>query len=64
VAGSSRPPAWLFDPQTSGGLLGAVRPDRVADTLERLRQRGYREAAVIGEIIAAAAKGPSSIVLR
>jgi selenide,water dikinase len=59
-----RPPAWLFDPQTSGGLLGAVRPDRVADTLSRLRQRGYRDAAAIGEVISATGKGTSSIVLR
>jgi selenide,water dikinase len=44
-------PAWLFDPQTSGGLLGAVAEPLVAGTLERLRQAGCAEAAVIGEVI-------------
>jgi selenide,water dikinase len=44
------PPAWLFDPQTSGGLLGAVPADAVAQTLDALRQAGYPDASVIGEV--------------
>jgi selenide,water dikinase len=52
VEGLSAPPDWLFDPQTSGGLLGAVGADSVVQTLERLVQTGYNDAAVIGEVIA------------
>jgi selenide,water dikinase len=44
-------PAWLFDPQTSGGLLAAVPAELVGPTLDRLRQAGCAEAAVIGEVI-------------
>ena len=51
-------PAWLFDPQTSGGLLGAVRPEAVATTLDRLREAGYPDAAVIGEVEATTGGGP------
>ena len=43
--------AWLFDPQTSGGLLGAVRPELVGPTLERLHRDGYAEAAAVGEVV-------------
>ncbi len=57
AAGSSRgasptePPAWLFDPQTSGGLLGAVRQEQADETIARLRQAGYQCAAVIGDVV-------------
>src|SRR5205814_2349671 len=44
VDGPAPSAAWLYDPQTSGGLLGAVRPDSVTPTLERLREAGYQEA--------------------
>lgn len=40
----------FFDPQTSGGLLAAVSPDRAALLLEAMCSRGVRHAAVIGEI--------------
>jgi selenide,water dikinase len=49
----SSPLAWLFDPQTSGGLLAGVRPERADDVLRRLRESGLLEAAVIGEVVAA-----------
>jgi selenide,water dikinase len=52
VEGLSPQPAWLFDPQTSGGLLGAVKPDRVRETLAQLHAAGFANAAVIGEVIA------------
>ena len=45
------PPVWLFDPQTSGGLLGAVRPEIAAAVLEELHRRGLRRAAVIGHVL-------------
>ena len=45
-------PEWLFDPQTSGGLLAAVKPERAGAVLQRLREAGCN-AAMIGEIIPA-----------
>jgi len=44
-------PEWLFDPQTSGGLLAAVNPGVLTQTLEQLHQAGYREAAAIGRVV-------------
>ena len=42
---------FLFDPQTSGGLLIAL-PRREGDKLlRRLQEKGIREAAIIGEVI-------------
>ncbi len=40
----------LFDPQTAGGMLISVAPDRAGDLLERLRQN-YAYAAVIGRLL-------------
>jgi len=40
----------LFDPQTSGGLLIGVDPDRAGDLVAELRDKGIEEAAVIGEV--------------
>lgn len=40
----------LFDPQTSGGLLMAVRPDQAADLLKELRDSGH-PARIVGEIL-------------
>ena len=42
----------LFDPQTSGGLLLSVPPDRAGDLVEALRRRGDPESSVIGETAA------------
>lgn len=64
VHGSAAAPAWLFDPQTSGGLLGAVEPGRVGQTLDLLRQAGYRDAAVIGAVMAAEVGPVPRIVLE
>jgi selenide,water dikinase len=41
----------LFDPQTSGGLLIAVAPERLEDLTGRLAAGGD-QAAVIGEVFA------------
>lgn len=45
-------PDWrrglLCDPQTSGGLLVAVRPDRADDVVARCRAAGFAQAAVVG----------------
>ena len=36
----------LFDPQTGGGLLAAVAPDRADMLIEELKAAGYRAASV------------------
>ena len=45
-------PDWarglLCDPQTSGGLLVAVRADRASDVVDRCRAAGFGQAAIIG----------------
>jgi selenide,water dikinase len=39
----------LFDPQTSGGLLAAVRADRAADAVHELRRAGV-ESRIVGSV--------------
>jgi selenide,water dikinase len=51
----------LYDPQTSGGLLIAVRKPRAAALLAALRDKGVPSAAVIGRVTRTA---PPRIVLR
>ncbi len=53
----------LFDPQTSGGLLIAIAPGRAAALCEALRQHGYAQAQVIGEVTAPAAGGAAGVRL-
>jgi selenide, water dikinase len=52
IHGPLRLAEWLFDPQTSGGLLAAVKPERAGAVLQRLREASCN-AAAIGEIIPA-----------
>jgi selenide,water dikinase len=63
VQASSPLPAWLFDPQTSGGLLGAVREEAAAQTLKQLHEAGLCQAAVIGRVIPLEADGAVVISL-
>lgn len=42
----------LFDPQTSGGLLICVAEDAGEGLLERLREKGSDQAAIIGRVVA------------
>jgi len=41
----------LFDPQTSGGLLISVKRERAADLLQELKEKGIKDAAIIGEVL-------------
>ena len=61
---NNRPQAEvLFDPQTSGGLLMAV-PMTVAATIkDKLREAGYAEAAVIGEISARSVGATEAVLI-
>lgn len=48
-------PDWIsdvfFDPQTSGGLLISVSPQKVENLLDGLYGAGYTQAAVVGSVI-------------
>jgi selenide,water dikinase len=52
---------WLFDPQTSGGLLGGVDHRHVDAVIGALKDAGYAEAGCIGEVREPAAEGDSQI---
>ncbi|MEN6560548.1 MAG: selenide, water dikinase SelD [Acidobacteriota bacterium] len=64
AGGANRPgedlETLLYDPQTSGGLLIAVRKSRAAALVAALRAGGAPAAAVIGRVVR---KGPARIVL-
>lgn len=51
IHGTDSPPDWLFDPQTSGGLLAAVSASVAAEVLETLHRFGLSRAAIIGEVL-------------
>jgi selenide,water dikinase len=42
----------LFDPQTSGGLIICVAPQKAEDLLKALKAKGIGSAAIVGEVIA------------
>ncbi len=47
----------LFDPQTSGGLLLSLPAERAGDLVQRLKEAGVQDAAVVGEVIASEEPG-------
>jgi selenide,water dikinase len=51
----------LYDPQTSGGLLIAVRESKAAALLAALHKKGVAAAAPIGRVTR---RGPARIILR
>ena len=53
---------YVFDPQTSGGLLVSIAPDRVDRLVAELRSRGAGAAAIVGRV--GARQGPVAVVLR
>jgi selenide,water dikinase len=63
VQGTAVLPAWLFDPQTSGGLLAGVKAEAVAPMLRELHRAEYEQAAVIGTVIPTEADQPPVIYL-
>jgi selenide,water dikinase len=52
---SERWRALVLDPQTSGGLLIAINPDRADRLMARLKDDGITDAAICGEVFATAA---------
>jgi selenide,water dikinase len=45
-------PAWLFDPQTAGGLLAGIKREQAEIVLREIRAAGCPEAAYVGEVVA------------
>ena len=41
----------LFDPQTAGGLLASVPADRVDECICKLKELGYPDTTVIGQVV-------------
>jgi selenide,water dikinase len=50
----------LFDPQTAGGMLISIDPERASDLLARLREN-YSQADMIGRVLE---RGAHSITVR
>ena len=53
---------YAFDPQTSGGLLVSIAPERVDRFVSELKSRGARAAAIVGRVVSR--QGPVAVVLR
>ena len=51
----------FYDPQTSGGLLIVVKENKADELISRLKDKGIRNAAIIGKIIS---KSKGNILLK
>jgi selenide,water dikinase len=56
--------ALLNDPQTSGGLLVACSAEVVDEVMAIFHAQGFRQAAVIGEMVEIGGAGAAKLVLR
>jgi selenide,water dikinase len=63
IRGPDELPAWLFDPQTSGGLLAGVRPEAVEAVMQGLSQAQLYDAAVIGEVLPLGTDGEPTLTI-
>ena len=52
--------AWLFDPQTAGGLLLAVSPDKTRDMIEAFASAGEPPIVCIGSLRARSGDAPGT----
>jgi selenide,water dikinase len=48
----------LFDPQTSGGLLLSVAPEKAGRLLDKMKKGGVPDAAIFGEVV----KDPAGVI--
>jgi len=53
----------LFDPQTSGGLIASVPPEKTDDCLKALVEASYKNCAAIGKIVSST-EGDTSLHLE
>jgi selenide,water dikinase len=51
----------LYDPQTSGGLLMAVKEENKEETLSRLKEKGVESAEAVGKVVA---RSEGEIILK
>jgi selenide,water dikinase len=56
-------PDWLFDPQTSGGLLIGVPTNKTQVLLKCLSEAGYEKTAVIGVVESKREGAPAVIIV-
>ena len=64
IGGDTKGSAVVFDPQTAGPLLAGVPGHRADDCIAALRECGYVNAAIIGEIVAREPGDPIRIQLE
>jgi selenide,water dikinase len=51
ISGDTKAFPWLFDPQTSGGLLFSLESAKADMAVMKLRALGFEQATVIGEVL-------------